>query len=423
MGLVKNLGRTIVAVALYGAAWPAGALAQQTAADRVAIVGVQPAGPLTPDRPVRITVVADVTLVSAPEARVELAFNTANAFRTETADERPFEAGTRRLQLSAEVTPRDWGRLPGFAAMVMLQPVAPLSVFQPLARDMYQFPVRPAELSPAIYADSFAALDPAIRLKILKEIAGSTSNLDVAEIVTLIPSALRDRDPLIRIAALEAVDSRTQASDMLSVRFARSQGVVPPIQRAPTPEAWKGNGDELRAHLHSEIAALARGDSDENVRVAAVTAIHDMFRLRQPDAYEAAIPPLFSEIYKTDRSANVRSAVVRLLTQSSSDHTDLRETLKAAFSDPSPDVRRMAAVALQRLHPGLRPRLRYTDVGEAISVGLTDPDPQNRAAALAAVEFAHEDARELLSVLQRMMSSDPDPTIRAHAKRIADLMN
>jgi hypothetical protein len=235
-------------------------------------------------------------------------------------------------------------------------------------------------------------------------------------------SALRDPDGSVRLAGVSAIDGRTQASDFLTAPMAPGYPSSTDGRRAAPPAEWAGDGDVFRAQLQSQLATMARRDQDERVRAAAIGAIHNMVRLQGPRGHDGDVATLFADLYREDGSAVVRRQVIWNLAVSTTDHADLRAILRAAFVDRDAGVRTLAAFALQKLHPALEPRLRYVDVRDEILRGLADANSAYRAAALNAVMKAAQDARELISVLQRMAETDPDETLRQQARRVLELM-
>ncbi len=412
--------RLFALAALCFLADPSAALAQLPA-DSISILSVEPSGPLPADRAAKFTVLVEVTVASVREAAVAIGFNSENALRHEMGESQRVVAGTHRVRLSAETTPRDWGRLAGFHLLVILEPAAPgAGVFTPLADQTHQIPVVQKPRSAAVHADTFASLEAPEKLAVLREIASAASDLQATEIVAVMHRALRDVDPSVRRTAAEAIHGRTQASDVAATAPHKPTPVEG--RRAPPPAEWAVDGDVFRAQLQPELSKLARHDEDQQVRLASIDAINEMVRLQGPHGFDGAVVTLFAEVYRQDSSAPVRARVVQMLGLSTSEHAEVSAVLRAAFVDPDPTIRTIAAGALMKIHPGLDARLRFVDVRDELTRALSDPDPAFRAAALTAVELVHQDARELLTVLQRMAERDPDPAIRQQARGVLELM-
>jgi hypothetical protein len=92
------------------------------AKDDVAIVSVQPDGPLTRGVEVELTFEVDVTLQSEDEAILHLGFNTDQPRSFEMLESYAIYRGTERVTLKAKVTPVDWGRRGKFAALMNIGP-------------------------------------------------------------------------------------------------------------------------------------------------------------------------------------------------------------------------------------------------------------------------------------------------------------
>jgi hypothetical protein len=391
---------------------PVGSARAQPAADKVTILSVEPSGPLPADVRATFIVVVEATLVSRAKAVVALGFNQEKPFSQEMNEERQVVAGTQTVRITAEATPRDWGRLSGFGAHVILRPDVTTGVFQPLAFEVRHIPVQPKKKA-VVYADSFGSLTEPAKLAALEDIASAVSDLEMSEVVAVVQAAFGDANRQVRLAAVEAIDGRTKAADMLRVRFRPGQGFMTDGRRELPPPGWKDDGDDFRAQFLPTLMTMARRDDDAQIRATTVSAINNMLRLQRPEAFNGEPLAAFAHIYANDASAEVRAQVVQAFAYSASDDPRLRDVLKAAFADREPRVRIFANVALR--FPEWAPRLRYPDVRAEITAALADNERAYRAAALDAVSLVPQDARELLTLVGAMSESDPDAAIRKQA--------
>lgn len=90
-----------------------------TLGDSVQIESVTPQ-PLIPGQETVVTVKVKYTVRSVPQAMVNVAFNSTNATAFRSSDYKVVERGSGEAEITARVTPADWGEQGPFGALVTL---------------------------------------------------------------------------------------------------------------------------------------------------------------------------------------------------------------------------------------------------------------------------------------------------------------
>lgn len=125
------------------------------------------------------------------------------------------------------------------------------------------------------------------------------------------------------------------------------------------------------------------------------------------DSGAAAVPALLV-FFEKAKDAD-RAAAASALGQVGAKDPALAPVLaNMAMKDPDPNVRKIALAALPKLE-------NQQGAIDAFGAMLKDADPANRSTAVIALGSLAGSNKQALEVLQKVMKSDPSPTVRAAA--------
>ena len=267
---------------------------------------------------------------------------------------------------------------------------------------------------PALEARYREEPDPAVRVELVR----SLSSGEHIESLATLESALDDRDPDVRAAALEGVTAlrsprlialaRRMLSDpQLEVRLAAAAALARHIEEAYPRDAPPAPGGAAEAAAPELLEGLktALADGDARVRLAAARAAAHMSRAlangRASGPAEVLVAAQIDALFAAPnaQTVQVRSALVEGIARF--DTAEAAQAMVRALQDPEDAVAAAAAAALGRMAPSqpevvpfLIKMLKATD-------GTPSSDPRRSAAAAALAPLAEDPDVEaaLLTVL------------------------
>jgi HEAT repeat protein len=149
------------------------------------------------------------------------------------------------------------------------------------------------------------------------------------------------------------------------------------------------------------------------VRREALRAIGNLHLPAQAvDLADERFVGLLVERYRIDDDARIRHDIVEGLALIANNTEPIRTVLRDALVDSEEMVRQ---AALRALEPQRRPKLSFAYARDLIVTSLKSSDGGIRWGAVRALNLFGAPAREYLSLLEGMRSSDPDLRVRESA--------
>lgn len=263
----------------------------------------------------------------------------------------------------------------------------------------------------------FRSADSARRLEILREISRTRANLEISQFISLVREGLRDASADVREGALGVAIVRG-----MSAAWAGTSGPAmgPGPQPSPAPPMippeWKGDDIRIRAALWDVFMSTLKNDADDRVRHQALLAIGNIQMMTQRDEALRPLLPLLLDLYRHDRSDEIRAEVVKVFRLERNTTAEMRAVLRDALVDTNASVRHEAQGAITAQVLGAATKLPFDEARDTIVAALQHRDPGVRLGAVQALNIYGAPSAPHLAMLERLSSADPDAQVRTSSR-------